>query len=223
MKRAIFVAVVLLMVLTVMPASANDKNGLDVNGWHFTLNMIGVQNPKNASMDCSSGSRMFVGLGKAGEAANTKINLSMGDYQVLDCNGTDGTAAFQLPNPDPDGDGTTAYSVYVRALGKPGRYAKMQTCATDLMGDTYCAVDIAGGVEQITIGPRKGQSIWDNVSKDLLYVDICVAWDINDVCTAYDQVPLFSAMAEDYYWDYDNYGLKLAQFRFYPVPTDTPW
>ena len=34
-------------------------------------------------------------------------------------------AAFRLPNPDPDGDGTTSYSVYVRALGKPGGKATM--------------------------------------------------------------------------------------------------
>jgi hypothetical protein len=34
---------------------------------------------------------------------------------VLDGNGTDGVAAFQLPNPDPTNSGTTTYSVWARA------------------------------------------------------------------------------------------------------------
>jgi hypothetical protein len=38
-----------------------------------------------------------------------------------------------------------------------------------------------------------------------------------------DQIPLFSNDALSYFWPYDNEGLKLAQFRFYEVPTVTPW
>ena len=57
------------------------------------------------------GSRIFVP-----REGNAKINLKEGDFLVLDANGTDGSAAFQLPNPDPDNDGTTTYSVFARAL-----------------------------------------------------------------------------------------------------------
>ena len=32
--------------------------------------------------------------------------------------------------------------------------------------------------------------------------------------------PLFDNALEDYFWSYDNNGLKLLQLRFYPVPTD---
>ena len=42
------------------------------------------------------------------------------DFLVLDANGTDGEASFELPNPDPTGSGTTVYSVFARALGTPG-------------------------------------------------------------------------------------------------------
>ena len=65
------------------------------------------------------GHRIFVPL-----EGKTRILLAEApegqSFAVLDANGTKGPAKFQLPNPDPDGDGTTVYSVYARALGKPG-------------------------------------------------------------------------------------------------------
>lgn len=202
------------------------------SGAHYTLNIIGVPKAKSASFDGGNGHRIFVGLGKTGTATNTRINLREGDFTVLDANGTDGTAAFQLPNPDPDGDGTTSYSVYVRALGKPGGKATVQSCYEDTIG-TWCAVDFVGGVEPITLERTKGGvAKFSNVSKDLLYVDLCTAWDAgadtilgteDDVCTSVDQVGLFSDALLSYYWSYGNEGLKLAQFRFYEVPTVTPW
>ena len=207
------------------PASATG-NGAP-SGAHYNLNIIGVSKDKTAAMDNNSGHRIFVKLW----GNDSKILLTEGDFAVLDANGTDGTAKFQLPNPDPDGDGTTAYSVYVRALGKPGGSALMQTCYTDDTG-TWCAVDFSGGVSQIEIERSKGKPTFENVSKDLLYVDYCAAWDAgadliigtdDDVCTDVDQVPLFGVEAEEFFWDYDNSGLKVAQLRFYEVPTETPW
>jgi len=202
------------------------------SGAHYTLNIIGVPKAKSANFDGGNGSRIFVGLGKDGEPAHTRINLIEGEFGVLDADGTDGTASFQLPNPDPDGDGTTAYSVYVRALGKPGGKASLQTCYEDDLG-TWCAVSFAGGVEPITLQRTKsGVAKFTNVSKDLLYVDYCTAWDAgldgilgtsDDVCTSVDQVPLFGDDLLSYFWSYDNQGLRLAQLRFYEVPTDTPF
>lgn len=189
------------------------------SGAHFTLNIIGVSKTKTADMTGDNGRRIFVSLGKDDAVANTRINLTEGDFGVLDANGTDGTAAFQLPNPDPDGDGTTSYSVYVRALGKPGGSALMQTCYTDLTG-TWCAADFAGGVSQIKIERTKGQQKFVNVSKDLLYVDFCTAWNAG-VCTSVQQIPLFGDPTLSYFWSYDNSGLKNAQLRFYEVPTTT--
>src|SRR3954465_7071717 len=104
------------------------------SGAHYTLNIIGVPKDKSAYFTGGSGHRIFVDLGKAGTVANTRINLSPGDFGVTDANGTDGTAGFRLPNPDPDGDGTTSYSVYVRALGKPGGNATIQSCYDDATG-----------------------------------------------------------------------------------------
>ena len=199
------------------------------SGAHYTLNIIGVAKDKSPSFTGGDGHRIFVGLGRTGTPANTKINLTEGDFAVLDANGTDGTAAFQLPNPDPDGDGTTTYSVFVRALGKAGK-ATMQSCYEDATG-TWCAVDFIGGVEPITIERTKGSAgKFVNVSKDLLYIDYCTAWaagtdgvlgTTDDVCTNVVQSALFSNDLISYLWSYDNEGLKVAQLRFYEVPTNT--
>jgi hypothetical protein len=197
------------------------------SGAHYTLNIIGVPKDKSANFTDGNGGRIFVDLGKTGEPAKTRINLTEGPFAVLDANGTDGTAAFQLPNPDPDGDGTTSYSVYVRALGKPGGKASMQSCYEDDTG-TWCAADFVGGVNPITIQRSKGGvSKFTNVSKDLLFVDYCSAWSAgddgvlgtsDDVCTTVTQTALFSNDVS-YFWSYDNEGLKLAQLRFYEIPT----
>ena len=211
--------------LVAVAGQAETGNGAP-SGAHYNLNIIGVPKTKTADMTGNNGHRIFVGLGKNG-VANTRINLTVGDFAVLDANGTDGTAAFQLPNPDPDLDGTTAYSVYVRALGKPGGKATMQSCYDDAQtGETWCAVDYVGGVDPILLESTtgKGAKQFENVSKDLLYVDVCTNYDaINDVCLAWDQLPLFSDSLDSYFWDYDNQGLKLAQLRFYEVPTVTGW
>jgi hypothetical protein len=212
-------------------ATATTGNGAP-SGAHYTLNIIGVPKDKSPNFTGGNGSRIFVDLGKTGAAANTRINLKEGDFGVLDANGTDGVAAFQLPNPDPDGDGTTSYSVYVRALGKPLGKATMQSCYEDATG-TWCAVDFLGGVEPITIERSKGGvAKFQNVSKDLLFVDYCTTWDAgidgtlgttDDVCTTVNQIALFSNNLLSYFWSYDNEGLKLAQLRFYELPTETPW
>jgi hypothetical protein len=209
--------------------TASTGNGAP-SGAHYTLNIIGVPKDKSPDFTGGNGHRIFVDLGRTGEAANTRINLSEGDFGVTDANGTDGAAGFRLPNSDPDLDGTTSYSVYVRALGKPDRKASMQSCYEDATG-TWCAVDFTGGVEPITIGRTKGGAgKFVNVSKDLLFVDFCMAWTAgldgvlgtsDDVCTEIDQIPLFSNVDLSYYWSYDNEGLKLAQLRFYEVPTST--
>src|SRR5690349_7013978 len=76
------------------------------SGGHFNLNLIGVARDKSASLDNNDGRRIFVPL-----FGSTKILLREGDFAVIDANGTDGSASFQLPAPAPDGDGITEYSV----------------------------------------------------------------------------------------------------------------
>jgi hypothetical protein len=185
----------------VTQGAATTGNG-GPSGPHYNLNIIGV--PKDKSISSDGGNVIFVPL-----SGSTKIMLSEGAFDVLDKNGTDGSAAFQLPNPDPDNTGTTTYSVYARALGKPGGSSKTTTCATDpTTGEVFCSVFTSVLVRD------KGKSSFTNVSKELLFVFA----DINGDGTL-DRVPLFGDALTDFFWQYDNSGLKLAQLRFYQVPT----
>ena len=184
--------------------TANDASRL--TGAHYNLNIIGVPQGKTADMTGDNGHRIFVP-----RVGSTKINLSEGDFNVLDANGTDGTAAFQLPNPDPDGDGTTAYSVFARALGKPGGSSSMTTCFTDTTG-TWCSVYSSVQVR------GTGKSSFDNVSKQLLYAYVDTNLD-----GTLERYSLFSDALADYYWQYDNNGLQLLQLRFYEqIKTTVP-
>ena len=43
--------------------------------------------------------------------------------------------------------------------------------------------------------------------------------DVDGKVTRY---PLFDSALQDYVWSYSNNGLRLAQLRFYAVPTTVP-
>ncbi len=176
------------------------------NGPHYNLNIIGVPKGKSADMTGSDGHVIFVSL-----SGNTKILLSVGPFQVLDANGTDGSASFQLPRPDSLNTGTTTYSVWARALGKPGGKANMYTCGADEFGEVYCSVDT------LHLARNRGKSTFTDVSRYLLYIYA----DIN-ADGILERVPLFDSRLQDYFWAYDNFGLKLVQLRFYPIPTTVP-
>lgn len=178
------------------------------SGQHYNLNIIGVPRGKTADMTGNSGHRIFVPLyGKA------KILLFKGDFQVLDANGTDGTASFQLPEPDATDDGQTDYSVYIRGLGKPGGSAQMYSCFYDQQTATeYCSS--GGYIVNVTAHGGK----FTNVTNQLLYV-----WADVDGDGDLDRIELFSDPLDTYYWYYDNDGLKIAQLRFYPGVPTTVW
>lgn len=172
------------------------------SGPHFNLNIIGV--PKGKSADITSGGRIFVPL-----TGKSRILLSEGDFAVIDANGTDGSAAFQLPAPDADGDGTTSYSVFARALGKPGGSSTITTCASDpVSGEEICSADSLVAVR------TSGRQKFENVSRELLFIEA----DLDGDGTT-ELVSLFDDALEGFLWDVDNQGLRLLQLRFYEVPT----
>ena len=219
MKKLLLLCATAAVVAGILAACSNEPTGVTSteratgltaqgngfpSGAHFNLNIIGMPKDKSADMTGNKGHRIFVKLwGK------TKIKLAEGDnYQVLDANGTDGEATFQLPNPDPDNDGVTEYSVYARALGKPGGWAEITTCAEDEFGTVFCSV------ESVVLVRSRGKSTARNVSKELLYIYA----DIDG--GGIKRYPLFHEALQDYFWSYDNNGLKLVQLRFYEIPTD---
>lgn len=202
MKRLTMAALFGLVVFALAALPAVAGNGAP-SGAHYNLNIIGVPKAKTASMTDTSGHSLFVPLW-----AKTSITLSEGPFAVLDRNGTDGKAAFRLPNPDPDNDGITVYSVWARALGKPGGSSTMTTCAYDLDGQLWCSAYAAVSVR------GTGKSSFTNVSKELLYMYV----DLNADGTL-ERYPLFDSALQGYFWDYDNRGLKVLQLRFYDLST----
>jgi hypothetical protein len=133
----------------------------------------------------------------------------MGPFDVLDNNCTDNTAAaFQLPDPCPGTDNcnTSAYSVFAAARGNPLGSATASTCFTDTtLAQEFCNT----GVFALQLSPKPGGSSFTNVTKYLLYVYACVNGSIK-------RTALFDTSTKDWYWSYDNNGLRVAQLRFYP-------
>src|SRR5262245_14424593 len=202
-------AVATLAAMTILGTNSVAQTGNGApSGPHYNLNIIGVPKDLSPNFNGGNGGRIFVPL-----SGSTRINLTMGDFQVLDADGTDGTAAFQLPNPD-DGSGNLTYSVWVRALGKPGGSASMTSCFTEtLTNTTWCN----SGTLVVGLNRLGGGQKFVDVSKQLLQV--CANVSTNPLVTVLDLVPLFSSLGTDYFWQYDNTGLKLTQMRFYPIST----
>lgn len=197
---------VLVCAVFLAAYAAQAGNGAP-SGSHYNLNIIGVPKNKKADMSSNQGHRIFVPLDR-----KSKILLGEGDFQVLDANGTDGEAKFQLPNPDPDNSGTSVYSVFARPLGKPGGAATIATCATDVVtGEEVCST-----LNYIATR-SKGKSNFTNVTAELLYMYVDLDGDGVD-----ERYPLFDDALQDYFWSYDNNGLKLLQLRFYPMSTVVP-
>lgn len=171
-------------------------------GQCYNLQII-AQKAKQVSDKENDGHRIFILMN-----GNTKILLQEGAFGVLDYNGTDGSAKFSLPNPDPTNSGTTAYSVFARMTGKPGSKIDMNTCAYDALGSLYCSQNI------LSMNRIAGTSKFQNVSQDLLYIYA----DINGDGVV-DRVPLFSSALQDYFWNVDSTGRAHAQLRFCPVAT----
>lgn len=203
MKRAIFpmavVAVAVVLLFTLGTDTSAVTGNCTSNVSLYTLNIIGVPKEKTADM-LNNGHRIFVPL-----YGKIKINLIAGaEFAVIDANATDGNGAkFSLPNPDPDNDGVTTYTVWVRALGKPEGKSVTTPCAY-MDGIEYCST------QNVVLVREKGKSSFTNVTSQLLYVYVDL--DGNGVAERYS---LFDPALEDYFWSYDNNGLKLAQFRFY--------
>ena len=211
------------------PVTVQTGNG-GPSGPHYNLNIIGKDAIQDRR-DNASGNVICVGLdGKSKinlcNSSDTTATCYASGFQVLDKDGTDSDgAAFALPNPDPDGDGTTTYSVFARALGSPKLIdtngdgigdtkptSKTTTCATDATGPT----EVCSVISMILVRD-KGKSTFTNVSKYLLFMYADINGD-----GVLDRVSLFDNRLQDYYWDYDNTGLRVAQLRFYPCSTTVP-
>jgi len=222
MKRIVITGVILAMVVGLYAELAFATGNGAPSGPHFNLNLIGVKDGKVKDIDnCGNGHRIFVLLGepkgKNPLPSTTKIKLTEAPddttFAVIDCDGTDdGVAEFMLPDPDPGKANTVAYSVWVRALGSPkgNPSGTIQTCATEI--DTQ---ELVCSTEIVELSRSKGtKASFTDVSRELLTMCVWV-WDADNVEWNLERRYLFDDDYQDYYWEYDNNGLKLVQLRFY--------
>lgn len=192
-------------------AFAGTGNGLP-SGPHFNLNIHGVANGQGFSGQNQND--IFVPLN-----GSCKIMLNQSftyDFQVLqpDCVNNP-TAEFSLPAPcaiSPTTglctSTTTYYSVYAKALGTPGGSSNMTTCGTDpTTNEQVCSLNAVMAVR------GTGNSKYSNVSSCLLF--------LTSPSTG-AQTPIFSQNYQNYFWQYENDGLRLLQLRFYQVPSAVP-
>ena len=94
MKHLVFY--VSLLLTLVFAASTHATGNGAPSGEHYNLNIICVPNGKKADMTNTQGHTIFVSC-----SGTSKINLIEGaDFEVLDRNGPDGSASFQLPAAD---------------------------------------------------------------------------------------------------------------------------
>jgi hypothetical protein len=171
MRKVILASVIVAMVAGISLAAAPGIGDGIVEdqvcgGQHYNLNIIGVDNPKNANMDDNGGGVIFVNLN-----GHSKIELvesgtadapgtDPDEFKVLDKNATGNSpGVLALPDPglDPyvvgeetDEDTVTNYSIFARALGSPqgNPYAKITTCAEVLESDLETWLD-RGDIEII--------------------------------------------------------------------------
>lgn len=232
----------LLTLLTVIAVASLPIFAQMPNGPHYNLNIIGVENPKTADMQGSNRHTIFVALGSKSGAVKSNIYLvppppGSWDFKVCDGNGfdaavdcqgntksTDG-AVFQLPcNTNISGEEEIvpcsgdypmmSYEVWARALGKPGGSATMTTCATEdgdtdgdgIPNETICST------ENVLLVRNAGKSPWKEVTNELT----SLVGDV-DGDGIVERVALFEGDLEDWFWEYANKGLRLAQLRFYAI------
>ena len=233
-----------VIAATVLAGPAFAGNGAPQGNPDYQLNIIGTSD-KNPNMTGGNGARIFVDL-----YGDSRIALSEGPFAVLDANGTDGLASFQLPAPgldafivgDPgDKDVVSEYSVFIRPLGKPGGWATITTCA-DLLDSSFGgligskdtniienAIDAETGaycsLEQVgadILTRKSGKSTFTNVTAQLTTIvfEVTVETSPGVFETFRVRVPIFDDSLENEYWLYDNNGLRLAQVRFYDCSTN---
>jgi hypothetical protein len=167
-----------------------------------------------------------------------KIFLYPGDFQVLDGNACDSDgAAFQLPrNGTPaaglDGVLGTAddvlngavYEIYLRELGKPqgnpNDQSFLTTCGISAGEDGISDNtddEIVCSSEQVVMFRDKGQPKAQNVTMQLTTLVVQVDTDADGIADTTTRIPIFDPLLYQYFWDYDNNGLRLVQLRFYLI------
>ena len=220
MKTALSITVGLALAMGSAFAQQTTGNG-SLSGAHYNLSIIGHTQCSPEALTDSSRHNIQVLL-NGGDSATSlngtlastiskqnKIYLTQGDFAVIDGNACDNNGAtFRLP--------VGGYVIFARALGKPGGVATMTTCATGAGVDGVLGTaddEILCSTENVVLSRNSGKSTFTNVTKELTTMLLDTDGDgVGDT-----RVTIFDPSLQDYFWNYDNKGLRNAQLRFYMV------
>jgi hypothetical protein len=161
-----------------------------------------------------------------------RLDGHVGDFGVIDANGTDGDGAiFGLPDPcvgTSSTDGCTpTYAIWARAKAGSGSVT-ITTCADETGTGFDGTDDVWCGSNGITLSKQTANKAID-VSTSLLFMTITVNdltdpqlaacidpdGDSTDLLPDTYNVYLFDRCFENYFWNYDNNGLKVLELRFF--------
>lgn len=153
------------------------------------------------------------------------------DFGVIDANATNSDGAlFALPDPCADADSKTScdpsYAIWARAKAGSGS-ATITTCAEEYYDDLVTPTDgydIWCGDNGVTLSKQTAFRAVQ-VTDALLYMNIEIDGTVDTelatcVGTTTDgketiKIYLFDQCFENYFWNYDNNGLKNLELRFY--------
>jgi len=208
------------------------------SGQHYNLNIIGVPQDKEVpTMTGSNRHTIFVPL-NSGEDVPRQVKIYYvtdpddNSFKVLDGNATyDNEATIQVPyeyctNFEEGCTELLSFRVFARGLGKPGpATGAIVTADCEYLheltgGDVECEDTLDMGWFDV-VRPRKKP-----VTKEITGIfraTGCLDFDGDvGVCDSGDlefrDLWIFNIPdLEEYFWDYDNNGLKLMQVRFYEV------
>ena len=202
------------------------------SGYHYTLNLLGKTNCPGDDLKDSNRHTIMVKLVYMDPDANNvvgddpgnialldkrnKIFLAPGtDFEVTDGNACDRDgAAFTLPS-----DVATAWEVYIRELAKPNGTGDIRTCGIDEGPDGIAGTaddEVVCSSDNVLLMRETGKSKFRNVTKELTTMTVMVQDPFSLEWSEVD-INLFDPMLYQYFWDYDNNGLRLVQLRFYPL------
>ena len=204
--KKLFVGIAVLLVFGMMTASAIAQVGKGLSGKHYNLNIIGA--PKDKKVDYNvdpglaktNGHTLFVRLD-----GHCKIIMTQdpgGQFEVVDRNGTDGRAEFNIA--------PGHYDVYATALGKPNGSVHIDAMG-EFLDDALDTKLVKLGEVDLTRDKGKPQRTDIN---HLFYVTVTVT--SGGITTTYTDFWVFDIPELlEYYWDYLNSKCKLVQVRFY--------
>jgi hypothetical protein len=233
MKRRLICGLTFVLALA-LAAPAFAQVGKGLSGAHWNLNIIGVPKDKTVpTMTDSSRHVIFVPLQSGSDVSRqVKISYVRGDdFRVLDGNATnDNEATIQVPYqlcPDltTGCEELLSFNVYAVGLGKPKGGAIVTaecTYSLDVVDSSgtpglQCEDTLLMG--SFEVSRTKGKPSPVNIT-DVFRATGCLDVNTDGTCNSGDlqfsNLWIFNIpQLEDYFWDYDNNGLKLMQVRFY--------